>query len=191
MKREAWGRQKAFQKSGKRIPNYQEMVDMFSVIDNPRDRALLVFAYLTGGRISEILELKPSNIDTVEIDEKTFVRIEIPNRKNKNKNWKILPISTEKEYALLGLVDDYFKTVSGDRCLFDFTKQRAWQIITKHFVYEGFQLSPHFFRHIRLTHLVTIYGFGEHQLMMFAGWSDPRPAKHYIEMRWQDLAKGF
>ena len=40
-------------------------------------------------------------------------------------------------------------------------------------------ISPHVFRHDRLMKL-ALKGASEAQLMDWAGWSDPRPAQHYI-----------
>lgn len=126
-----------------------------------------------------------------DIVEKVFsgfkcLEIRTENRKNKNRKTKLLPLPIEKEGRILKYIYEYLSILSEDQVLFPFSTRRAAQIINGT---TGFNL--HFIRHIRATHLITLYDFNEQMLIKFMGWSDSRPAKHYIELRSSDIAREF
>jgi hypothetical protein len=75
----------------------------------------------------------------------------------------------------------YANTLQEKEEFFQFGVRRAEQIIAE----QGF--NPHFFRKLRLTHLVKYNNFSDQKLVAFAGWTDSRPAKHYIKIGWKDL----
>jgi len=35
------------------------------------------------------------------------------------------------------------------------------------------------------------HGYGEYKLQQYAGWTDTRPAKHYVSMNWSNLLEGL
>jgi integrase len=51
-----------------------------------------------------------------------------------------------------------------------------------------FKLHPHYLRHVRLTHLREEYNYDTADLMLYAGWTDTRPAAVYIQLDWRHLA---
>lgn len=69
--------------------------------------------------------------------------------------------------------------------LFNFGRARAWRIVRKHFPEE--RLFPHYFRHLRATHLATVFGFDQQRLVKYFGWTSSMSADYYVKLRVQDL----
>lgn len=177
------------------VPGINDLLIMADRLESPRDKALLMLTYLTAGRICEIvrynrkgiqhLSIKRKDLIVTEKNNRKTLLITVRNEKNRQRKNKQLPIPLDKEENIIVLepVKDYIKDLDLDEELFPFGYKNALKILHK------VGLNPHFLRHIRLTHLVTLYDFNEQELRMYAGWTDGRPAKHYIELRWGDLLK--
>ena len=207
----AWSRQKDLKRD--EIPSIEAILNIVNGIENPRDRALFVLAYLTAGRISEITDYKQyvyirlnpnekpakyrkefvrryagitkKNMVKTESSGREILLIDLPNRKNDGRPRKKLPVTLDKDYniELVNILLNYIKTKEEDEALFPITPTRAWQIISKY----GY--NPHFLRDIKLTHLVIYNNFNDQELIKYAGWSDGRPAKNYIQLRYDDMVK--
>jgi len=121
-----------------------------------------------------------------EIDGRKCLFIRTENRKHKKRKTKRQPIPIEFESGIVYYLLDYLRMLDSDSFLFPFGPKRATQIIN---TTTGFNI--HFIRHIRATHLVTIYDFNEQMLVQFMGWTDSRPAKSYIELRSRDTFRQF
>lgn len=183
------------------------------VLQTLQARALFALYYLTGCRLSEILRtpklrkqkldkktgvlyhwkddhdylgIRKNQIDTGLEGGRLCLYIRTENRKNKNRGSKKQPIPMEFEEPLVKHLLRYNKKLSKNALLFNFSARRAEQIIA-----EAFNYNIHFIRHIRATHLVSLYDFNEQMLIRFMGWTDGRPAKFYMELRTQDLFNAF
>lgn len=182
MRCKPWSKQKELQ--SKPIPVPEELRQIISSISSPRNKALISLAYLTGGRISELVDSAITKRMCVltEKDNRQLLLIRMPNRKNKNRNNKDIPIPIDGEPLLVKYILVYLGTLELDEPLFQFQRSRAYQIIQKEI-----GMNCHFLRHLRATHLVVHKDFNEQLLLRFMGWSDSRPAKHYMEIRWKDI----
>lgn len=188
----SWARQKNIINCP--IPNISKIRSDINIIANNRDKALITLAYLTAGRISEILELKAGDISLIKEENRPVLLIDMPNRKHRKQKRKYIPIPLDtSEGDMANVITEYCKSLNPETLLFPsawhgnlkpISEQWAWSICYKHL---GF--NPHYLRHIRLTHLATMYNFSDQLLIQFAGWSDSRPAKHYISLKWQDILK--
>lgn len=190
--RKPWDKQCYLDKE--KIPTVKEIIDLASEITSDRERCLFVLTYLTAGRMQELVRynhnkenrssIKGSDISLIEKEGRKILLINLRNEKNKEKHRKDIPIplDIEENKKLFNLIVPYLNEVQKEE-LFPFSYKRAYALLNK--IKE--EWNPHFIRHIRLTHLVTVYGYREYQLTMYAGWTDPRPAKHYLQMRWEDL----
>ena len=151
-----------------------------------RDRALISMLYLTGSRISELLVLKKWQISKQNIQGKDFLVLEkmtvLKRRTEKVMRTVLIPIEREKD--LCKIVVEYINTVPPEDLVFKMTRQRAWQIVSK---LTG-QFN-HFFRHSRVTHLITIYGFNAQELKKFFGWASSKMADSYSHLDITDLAR--
>jgi hypothetical protein len=184
----AWSKQKYLKEE--KIPSINEIIELFSQISRPRDRCLLIMTYLTAGRIKEVIKkegrtsIKKNDFKIIQEDFKDILLIDLRNEKNRDRKRKEIPVPLDiKENAILwNMMLEYINSLGNEDELFHISYQKAYEIIIK---YTGW--NPHWIRHLRLTHLVTVYGYKEFQLVRYAGWSDSRPAKNYVEMSWKDL----
>lgn len=169
---------------GREVPSQSEIYNLAKTITNPVHRTLFILSYLTAGRVQEVLSLKRNQIEFEIIRNRQVMSIyHMPNEKNKKKNLKSFFIPLDREGKLVGLIRDYLYSLQSEQRIFTSfkTRQRAWQILKK------LDFHPHYLRHIRLTHLVTIYNLTDRLLVEFAGWTDSQPAKFYMELRPGDI----
>jgi len=128
--------------------------------------------------------IQKKDIEEREIKGIPCVIINIRNLKNKKEHRKTIPIRLDNEtnIKLWKLAKIYLDTIQYDyQELFPFGKRNAERIISK----VGF--NPHSLRKIRLTNLTKQEKFGEQMLTKYAGWSDSRPASHYVKLTFEDL----
>ncbi len=152
----------------------------------PRDRALISLLYLTGSRISELLVLKRWQISKQNIQDTDFLVLEkMPVLKRRTDNIvRTVLIPIEKEKELCKLVVEYINQIQPEEKIFSFTRVRAWQIVK-----EITGKFNHYFRHSRVTHLITIYGFSAQELKKFFGWASSKMADTYSHLDITDIAK--
>jgi integrase len=186
----SWKLQKILKK--RPIPTMNQIENKIMGIEDHNVRALMALHYLTACRNSEPLDLRPKDIVEQIIHGRRFVVIQnIHNRKNENREWKTIPVPAEDKLAQF--IIRYIKGIKSESFIFPSSYYGGLQPISKRWAHElcrkNLGMNPHWLRHLRLTHLVTDKNFSENHLIMMAGWTDGRPGKHYIEMRWQDLAE--
>ena len=164
--------------------------------------ALLCALYLTGGRISEVTEIKVSNINV----EDGWLRIRLPNRKNKKSKTKLISIRIDLEkFAVVPFlkyyirrykqVDDYdlplFNSFSRGVEVYDDGSLRYTMPITvrglRNLCYDILGWNPHFFRKIRATYLLKYYSFDAKKLQKYMGWSTIISSEAYINMSTHDM----
>jgi integrase len=180
-----WGHPKGQKTKMPDVPSRGELITKLNSIYDLRDKTLCSIAYLTAGRVREILSIYKGDITKTKRYGHEWLMINMEREKVTDKKFhrKIIPINIEKEKDFVKPILEYLEIYKGDK-LFNITPQRAWQLIKRYF---GFH--PHFFRHIRLTHLVTVYDFSEQELMQYAGWTTSNPSKYYIQLKYTDLMK--
>lgn len=185
-KPKAWKNQKKLQRED--IPSKEEIYEKIKSIKLLKWKALFSLLYLTSARIGEVLKVTiPEDFSILEKNGRRILLVTLYNEKNKRRKIKKIPLLAvnENERLLINYIIEYVNRFGEKRKpLWDISHQRVWKKCLK---YLG--MNPHWLRHLRLTHLVTDYNFNEHELKMFAGWTDTRPAAAYIEMRWMDILK--
>lgn len=165
--------------------------------------ALSAFMYLTGARISEALAMKVSHI---EEQENGVYIVNLKTLKSKIYPLRRLPISPAKSdkpfYRIFkNYLDSIGESDEGD-FLFPFSSRYVvnnllkkvytdnilhLDHINKKWIERPYRMHPHYFRHCRLSHLASVFGFGEIELMKFAGWSSTRPAIFYVKISYKDI----
>jgi len=128
------------------LPSYLTTIETQAMLQacesNRRDHLLLNILWQTGCRIGEALSISRDDIDP----HGSCIRIVTEKQKGKkNKSHRIIPIGSDLLSEILTYILDYHIT---DR-LFDFSRQRAFQIIKKTAIKAGItkRVSPHVFRH--------------------------------------------
>jgi len=127
---------------------------------------------------------------TIErFEDREVMVFNIRNLKNRQKRQKRklipCPLDNEMNRKFIKLITFYTDSLEDGEELFPIGKRRAEQILEK----TGF--NPHFLREVRLTHMVRYYNLSDQKLLAFAGWTDSRPAKNYIRVRWEDLVNSM
>lgn len=182
-----------------------------------RARAMIALYYLTAGRLTEVTKRKYAykihskkdenkriirkEVEKIEpefkgiykkdivfdtIDDKPVMYVRLENRKNKRRTSKKQPIPLEMEFSIVKYIKEYLDIAKDNEPLFNITNKRATQIIN-----DTIGFNAHFLRHIRATHLITLYDFNEQTLIEFMGWTDARPAVRYMELSKKDLFRAF
>ncbi|MBW2969148.1 tyrosine-type recombinase/integrase [Candidatus Woesearchaeota archaeon] len=179
------------------IITLQQTIKLINKIQKKQHKALLSILYLTGARESEITHPNPLRLRQLsfeKINEKNFLIfrqiITLKRRKTIRRN---IPILIDKNtLPLINNITEYlesehFKEIrdEGDNTiLFRMSGKRVYQIVQ-----ENTKMYPHFFRHLRNTHLVTEYNLNSQELKQYNGWKDSRPADTYTHLNYIDLAK--
>ena len=179
--------------------NCIENINELNSNDILRDKALISILYLSGCRITEIVgserhrvpAMLRKQIGMYELDGASFLNIfEVPTLKRRNYLKRSIPIYAMKESPFIENIINYINEIDENRILFinnrDTALSRAYvfKICIKHTTF-----SPHYFRHLRATHLVTEYKFTDSELVKFFGWKDSRMAEFYIHLRSDDIAR--
>ena len=154
-----------------------------------RDPALVSFLYITAARISEVVkQIRKYDIDINEIEGQKFMvinNVKCLKRKKGNEAKRNIAINITKEFEFINVFFEWLNKLDDDDIIFNISRKHAYKIIRR-FYDPAF---PHYLRHIRLTHLTSLYGFNSADLRQFTGWSSDIPASHYVHLNWKDVAK--
>jgi len=175
-----------------KIPSIAEIINIAESIPKINIRALYSLLYITAARIREIIPDRKNNFPSIikadfsfsYKDDRKYISINIRNEKHKKKKRKEIPFPLDKEenITLWSFIKEYLDTLKLNDELFPFSYQYAYRQLKPHI--GG---NPHWLRHIRLTHLITVYNFNENLLQRYAGWTDTRPSKAYAELNTSDI----
>lgn len=179
----------------KRVPSVLTSEEVELLLDQPkdvdlkgtRDKAMLEFAYATGMKVTEIIDL---NIDDVNFDENTVLC-------SNGKKARIIPLGTLAEKALKEYVEDarpimvkdetnkaLFVNVNGDRL----TRQGFWKIVKyyKEQAHIEKDITPHVLRHSVATHLLQ-NGADLKSIQAMLGHSDISSTQIYAQFQTPEL----
>lgn len=167
------------------------------IIDT-QHRSLFFALYLTGARISEMLDTERKDFYIENHNGYNILFVKLITLKRKEKYIRVVPIHldltrTDEESAMAQYLLDYLRPMHPDQKPWTFTRKTAWKyfripfktrtIIDGEYIrdYE-FLMHPHYLRHARLTHLVQYYGFSDAFLVQWTGWSNAKPAQIYVNL---------
>ena len=182
--------EKIREKEARKIWSPEKIIKVATNINNPRDGALFVIEYLTGGRVSEIIgRVQKKDLSIIKRDDKLFLQISnIYTEKNPKHPERELYSPINEEKKLVEILLNYAKKLNDDDILFKMSRQRAWQIIGKIItnnkpksLTNKFMNANHFLRHCRNTHLHKIYEFDVYDLKEWNEWSSIEPAGSYVK----------
>jgi len=154
--------------------------------------SLVITAYLTGGRISEILKLRYQDItiDFKIVNKKAnwvkFLIITKKTRQNKEPK-RTIPIHYNNVYNEK-LLDLFLNWYLKNKQIFN-DEDYLWNISPSHayrvFAILGF--NPHFFRKLKLTILANKYNFNIPKLQKVSGHKDYKSLVPYIQFSTADI----
>ena len=153
-----------------------------------RDKALIAFLYLSAARISEVVRrVRRSDLEIKQDEYGKYLVINnmLCLKRQDTKNLKRnIGIKIGKDKPFLKILSRWTTQLDEEEVLFDISRQHAYRITRK--CYDpGF---CHYFRHLRLSHLASD-GMTSSDLRQITGWTDDKPAKYYVHLNWQDVAR--
>lgn len=167
-------------------------------------RCIFYLTYLTGGRISEVIEIRKRDIKETKDNGQSILIIKLNTRKNRFSKFRNIPIPYS---PMVEKVKTYISDLERNNEDFIFRelarikrgRTKVWEQFSKEIVtiravrgteyikeYE-MKMRPHYLRHCRATHLAEKYGFDSLYLMYFMGWTSPAPAKRYAHLNWKSM----
>ncbi len=169
------------------LPTEGKIKDLVKVIDKKkRNKKGFPTVYYEYKILHEYKGISKQDIKFKEISGHKCMILRVENRKNKTRKTKNQPVPLDFENDIAWFISDYLKMIDFDSILFPFSRRRAEKIIE-----ETIGWNIHFIRHIRATHLISLYDFNEQALIKYMGWTDGRPAKHYMELKTSDTLRQF
>ena len=170
---------------------------------------LFILAYLTGARISELLQLRRMDFEEEEIAGKKFLCVQMLTLKESRSNLMrklVIPIDGYDHELTEMIMREWLPKFYGPEKLFKCSRIHAWVSLNKINVgplqaivlypggaqikfFDKFPCFPHFMRHCRITHLKKRYNFDDQYLMMWAGWASTRMATEYVHLNAEDMAR--
>jgi len=176
------------------LPGPEEVKRLVRTRDKARDKALIFFAWDTGGRISEILNVKWKDVRFVDKGAKVKFRVsksmkrEIPIYEcvEHLREWKQeSPAPNDNDYVF---VNNSNRGGNGQYKGKQMSYNAAARVFNKASkeVEPDCKTNPHAFRKGRATFLAS-KGMNAAQLCEYFGWNDFATAKTYIRMAKKDL----
>lgn len=163
--------------------------------DSPQHRALFYACYLSGARISEILNLTPDSFGIGTASGKKYIYIHIPTLKSRVRTERKVPILTlngERDMGKYLLA--YMRDLDSSAHLFTLSRTAASHALrrlvvtlrvqdpkTRDFINEyPFRVHPHWLRKSRATHWHNFYGMDAYSIMELGGWASLASTQPYI-----------
>ena len=179
----------------KRVPSVLTSDEVELLLDQPkdidlkgtRDKAMLEFAYATGMKVTEIIDL---NVDDIDFKNHTVTC-------NSGKRSRVIPLGSLAEKALKEYVEDarpilikdennksLFVNMNGSRL----TRQGFWKIVKyyKDKAHIDKDITPHVLRHSFAAHLLQ-NGADLKSIQAMLGHSDISSTQIYTQFETQDL----
>ena len=172
-------------KSRRKVPNYISKGIIENTMTNDRDGLIVRIMYSTGLRISELVNLKVSDI----LFDSGFVRV-----KGKGNKERFVPIDRKT----LEITKDYVKArnyyCKGYLFLSNrkrpFTRQGMWKVVKRKFVKVGLDVKPHTLRHMFATHMLE-NGANIRAVQDMLGHESVTTTQIYTEISDNSLRKAF
>ena len=153
-----------------------------------QDAALIAMTYLTASRISELCyTIRKQDISFDTIQKTRFAVISnIPTRKRKKGGEpqpRSCPINLEEEGDIFAFVQAYIEDLKPNSILWPLTPDSALRMFRRKTPHH-----PHWYRHLRMTHLVQYYNLDAIGLKNYVNWSNLETSSWYLHLGWKDLA---
>ena len=106
-------------------------------------------------------------------------------RRKGNEANRNIAVNIEREKEFIEILIKWINKVEMDDYIFNIGRKQAYVIVRKF----KDELFPHYFRHLRCSHLTTQYGFSSADLRQYTGWTDDKPAAQYVHLNWREVAR--
>lgn len=154
-------------------------------------QALVAALFETGGRISEVLQLRSSHFDLVTDPNFVVVKgMPLVKRKKKRGGHQSSGVPTrtfpiKRTDPLWPFLERWVKKYKPNELLFPLSRTKAYLLVRE----LGKDLYPHWFRSQRASQLAFDYGWDIPALMEFFAWTHIKTAMRYAHHGFKGLAK--
>lgn len=160
---------------------YQDIKDLIKAMPTTELRAMLCLLYATGCRVSELKTIEAQNIKRITDNKgRDVVRIYSEVLKKRMAADRFIPIHIKSEPFLAWPIINYANGKEGP--LFTKTRSTIWRWCLKYTL-----INPHGFRHIRASHLVTVFGHTAYHLKKFFNWTKLESSARYVGLAIEDI----
>lgn len=169
------------------VTNYNDIENFFDQCPDQYWKRIAKGLYYTGARAGEIIQVRQADI-TQEKNNPNFLNIRLHTEKNPHAPLRYVPLSKQKEPQALEIFLNQPEELIFPSYNPIISTESYLRIMRKRFN-EYWGVAPHYFRHCRLTHMITEFDFNDQELVKYAGWTDSTPAKWYMSLKTTDLQK--
>ena len=189
----------------------REVYEKGSQLKKPEYRIAYYMIYLTGGRVSEVTQLRVRDIEFVhDRDNRLIAIFSLITEKKKDHPLRKIPViyddpnipeQYEYEKKMMRSIRAFIKPMLVEEKIFRIKKYNK---LTNYFrrnivlkvdgrfkgkVVEGlnYKMHPHYLRHCRITHMRELYGFDAIDLKQFAGWTSTKMTDIYLHLGYKNL----
>ena len=179
-----------------RLPRYSKLAyPGISHEKHLRNCAMISTAYLTGGRISEVINIRVKDISK----EEDWIKIRLPNLKNKKVTFKDCSANIKVENIFIKYLVKYYvmKIIAGEdpeNYLFtssNIINKKISRVQAYHIFTKVFRRNPHFLRKVRATHLLEYYMLDAKMLQQYIGWANFVSSEPYIRLSQTSIKKRY
>lgn len=172
-----------------KVPSHEELESKIKSIPNELDRTIAALLYGTGARVSEINDRRnptsPFDLRLETINGIKLYSVNVRTLKNKNQFERKGLLSIGYDSWIILILKEWQENHFNEPYV-----KMARQNIRKHLI-KQLGISPHCFRHYRVTNLIKDLHLTPYQLQKIMGWSSQSPLRHYMHLFLDDVVTPF
>lgn len=162
------------------MPTVKQFIATLESIEDAGPRSLVAFLYLSGCRISEALSIKAGQLEMVDGD--LWIR-NVPILKRREPIPRIVTVAIDEE-RIFRHITNWAEGKDANKLLWPYRRWDAWEMVKENTTY-----FPHFFRHLRVTHLFEYTDLRDMEILNIIGWKNPQMLTIYSHLRQSDALK--
>jgi integrase len=140
------------------------------------DQLLAAMAYATGARVSELNQITKANLFLEPNGTYLFIHCPVLKKRDKKKHERKAIVRVDEDWLVEPILSAADKLKDTEIiCPFNRT------FIYRHLL-KATGWNPHGFRHLRATHLRSVFGFDAYQLQKFFAWKTIEPSSFYVSL---------
>lgn len=174
------------------LPTPKDVATLIDYMQNPRDKSFIITLWESGGRISEVLNLKWKDMTDhgpyhkLKFRHSKTMQRSVPIRESATllDNWKLQHPEPDPDSYI------FVKFSNGKQVSYRGMQGQLKTAVGYSDIEEHKRTNFHAFRKSRATFLAS-EGWNVFQLMKFFGWDTPETAMHYIKLAQSNIEKAF
>lgn len=144
-----------------------------------QEQSLPATAYATGGRVSELIQLKKKDFRVNPETNYLQIYCRVLKKRKKGIVERMAVVRMDETWLVTPILNKVNSMPNPDDFLFPFHRATIYKKLVK-IVIGGEPINPHGFRKLRATHLHKVFGFDAYQLRSFFEWRDISPSTSYV-----------